>query len=246
MSRKNHQWIDHQFLQMDKRYSNLKQKQKEKISIWINEEIRLFYKEKKVLPRKSEQFTEIIDKLYERIEEAKIWIPYDEVYKHFFGSRNGRIDKVYGQIIKEERSLAKQETKIEPLSYTFAVCKVENYSKVDLSSSFCFLQKTEEENSLICLSNQIPSNAIEVKDRWCAFRIQEEIKSSLIGIYTGIAQVLANKAISILALSTYSADYIFVQKQDYEKAKEALEKAGYMIGKEKDENLDYYNQNTSN
>ena len=60
MSRKNHQWIDHQFLQMDKRYSNLKQKQKEKISIWINEEIRLFYKEKKVLPRKSEQFTEIM------------------------------------------------------------------------------------------------------------------------------------------------------------------------------------------
>lgn len=148
MSRKNHQWVDHQLLQMDKQYKNLKQKQREKISIWINEEIRSFYKEKKVLPRKPEQFIEVVDKLYQRIEEAGIWIPYDEVYKRFFGSRNGRIDKVYGQIIKEERSLSKQETRIESLAYTFAVCKLEDYSKVDLSSSFCFIQKTEEENSM--------------------------------------------------------------------------------------------------
>ncbi len=246
LSRKNHQWVDHQLLQMDKQYKNLKQKQREKISIWINEEIRSFYKEKKVLPRKPEQFIEVVDKLYQRIEEAGIWIPYDEVYKRFFGSRNGRIDKVYGQIIKEERSLSKQETRIESLAYTFAVCKLEDYSKVDLSSSFCFIQKTEEENSFICLSNQIPSNAIEVKEDWRAFRIQEKMKFSMIGIYTGIAQVLANKAISIMAMSTFQSDYIFVQKQDFEKAKEVLEKAGYTMQKEKCETLNYYNQNALN
>lgn len=65
---------------------------------------------------------------------AGIWIPYGEIYKRFFGSRNGRIDKVYGQIQKEERSLKKAQIHIEPLTYCFSVCKVEDYSMVDLSS----------------------------------------------------------------------------------------------------------------
>lgn len=56
MSGKNHKMVDGRLLQMDKRYSDLKQSQKEKINIWINDEIRTFYKEQGVLPRKPEQF----------------------------------------------------------------------------------------------------------------------------------------------------------------------------------------------
>ena len=85
--------VNGRLLQMDKRYSNLKQGQKEKINIWINEEIRSFYKEGGILPRKQEQFQLVLDRLYQRIDEAGIWIPYGEIHKRFFGSRNGRIDK---------------------------------------------------------------------------------------------------------------------------------------------------------
>ncbi len=70
MSRKNHKMVDGHLLQMDKRYSNLKQGQKEKINIWINEEIRSFYKEQGILPRKSEQFQLVLDRLYQRIDDA--------------------------------------------------------------------------------------------------------------------------------------------------------------------------------
>ena len=63
MSRKNHKMVDVRLLQMDKRYSNLKQGQKEKIDIWINEEIRSFYKEQGILPREPEQLQLVLDKL---------------------------------------------------------------------------------------------------------------------------------------------------------------------------------------
>ena len=229
MSRKNHKMVDGRLLQMDKRYSNLKQGQKEKINIWINEEIRSFYKEQGILPRKSEQFQLVLDRLYQRIDAAGIWIPYGEIHNRFFGSRNGRIDKVYGQIQKEERSRAKEQIVIEPLPYSFTVCKVEDYSKVDPSAAFCFPQKTDEENSLVCLSAQVPDNTTEIKDGWRAFRIKGQMEFSLIGILSGIATVLAGKAISIFVISTFNTDYILVQKEDFSKAIEVLQKAGYSI-----------------
>lgn len=39
MFRKNHKMVDGRLLQTDKKYSNLKMAQKEKINKWINEEI---------------------------------------------------------------------------------------------------------------------------------------------------------------------------------------------------------------
>ena len=43
MSRKNHQMVNGQLLQMDKQYSALKQKQKEKIALWMYEETYAYY-----------------------------------------------------------------------------------------------------------------------------------------------------------------------------------------------------------
>lgn len=229
MSRKNHKMVNGRLLQMDKRYSNLKQSQKEKINIWINDEIRTFYKEQGVLPRKPEQFQLVLDHLYQRIEAAGIWIPYGEIHKRYFGSRNGHIDKDYGQIQKEERSRSKEQILIEPLSHSFAVCKVADYSLVDYSAEFCFPQKTDEENSLVCLSDQVPANTTAVQDGWRAFRIKGQMDFSLIGILSGIATVLAGKAISIFALSTFNTYYILVQEADFVKAIEVLRNAGFSM-----------------
>ena len=229
MSRKNHKMIDGRLLQMDKKYSHLKMKQKEKINLWINEEIKAYYKRNGSFPRQPEPFIEVLDRLYARIEKVGIWIPYDEIYSHYFGKRHSRIDKVEGQIRKEERSLAKAQIIIEPLSSDFAVCKVYDYSHINPESMFCFPQKTDEENSLVCLSSQIPPNTTDLQDGWRAFRIKGQMEFSLIGILAGIAAVLANKAISIYAISTFNTDYVLVDKEDFEKAIDALRSAGYTI-----------------
>ena len=43
MSRKNHKIIDDRLLQMDKKYSGLKNKQKDVIAKWLFEETRAYY-----------------------------------------------------------------------------------------------------------------------------------------------------------------------------------------------------------
>ena len=229
MSGKNHKMVDGKLLQTDKKYSNLKMRQKEKINIWLNEEIRRYYKETGMLPRKEAAFQLVLDRLYERIEETDIWIPYEEIHKRFFGSRNGRIDKVHGQIQKEERSLLKSQIHIEPLSYDFSVCKVEDYSQVDLSALFTFPQRTDEENSLVCLTENVPANITEREDEWNAFRIKGTLDFLLIGILSGIATVLAEKTIGIFAISTYNTDYILVKKTDFQRAIAVLKQKGYTI-----------------
>ena len=136
---------------------------------------------------------------------------------------------MYDQIQKAERSRSREQILIERLPCTFAVCKVEDYSKVNLSGAFCFLQKTDEENSLECLSDQIPENVTEVQDGWRAFRVKGQMDFSLIGILAGIATVLADEAISIFAISTFNTDYILVDEEDFEKAADVLKNAGYLM-----------------
>ena len=139
--------IDGKLLQTDKKYSNLKMKQKENINLWIAEEIRAYYKLNGKMPRKEHEFQIILDKLYERIDAADIWIPYEEIHKRFMGSRMGRVDKIEGQIQKEERSLAISQVNIEGLSVELSVCKVTDYSQVNIDLEFCFTGKTDEEKN---------------------------------------------------------------------------------------------------
>lgn len=100
MSSKNHKMVDGKLLQMNKQYKALKMKQKEKIGTWINEEITQYYRDNADWPRKEEEFYKILDKLYERIEAAGIWIPYGEVCEHFMGKRISRIKKLQVAIDK--------------------------------------------------------------------------------------------------------------------------------------------------
>ena len=100
---------------------------------------------------------------------------------------------------------------------------------VDLSSVFCFPQKTDEENLLVCLTEQVPENVTYREDEWKAFRIKGQMEFSLIGILSGISTILAGKAIGIFAISTFNTDYILVKQEDFEKAIDALDHAGYTI-----------------
>ena len=153
---------------------------------------------------------------------------------------------VKNKIQKGEHSQTREQILIEPLLPSFAICKVENYSQVDPSAAFCFPQKTDEENSLVCLSDQVPSNTTESQDGWRAFRIKGQMDFSLIGILSGIAALLADKGIRIFVISTFNTDYILVRKEDFEKAAEVLQEAGYSIQETPvDRTLDYYEKNAS-
>lgn len=118
---------------------------------------------------------------------------------------------------------------IKKIDFDFSVCKVEDYSQVDLEQEFCFIGKTDEEKSLVCLTENVPLNTVERDDGWKAFRIQGVLDFSLIGILSKISSLLAEKEIGIFAISTYNTDYILTKTKDYSKAIEVLSNEGYKI-----------------
>lgn len=118
---------------------------------------------------------------------------------------------------------------IKKIAANLSVCKVEDYSQVDLLQEYCFIGKTDEENSLVCLTENVPKNTIEREEGWKAFRIQGVLDFSLIGILSKISSILADNKISIFALSTYNTDYILVKEESYNRALEILAKAGFNI-----------------
>lgn len=111
----------------------------------------------------------------------------------------------------------------------FSVCKVKDFSEIDLSQEFCFIGKTDEEKSVVCLTEQVPSNTIEREDGWKGFRIQGVLDFSLIGILSKISTILAENKVGIFAVSTYNTDYIFVKAEEYDRALNVLEEKGYEI-----------------
>ena len=115
--------------------------------------------------------------------------------------------------------------KIQRIHQDFSICQVEDYSLVNLESKYCFIEKTDEEKSLVCLTNEVPSNVIRRDDGWRAFCIQGILEFSLIGTLSKIVSI----HISIYAVSTYNTDYIFLKKENYQKGLEVLEAAGYQV-----------------
>lgn len=111
----------------------------------------------------------------------------------------------------------------------FSVCKVRDYSSVHFERSYCFIGKTDEENSLVCLTNDVPANTTERDDGWKGFRIQGVLDFSLIGILSKISTLLAENEIGIFAISTYNTDYIFTKKENFDRAMDVLRNAGYHV-----------------
>lgn len=121
------------------------------------------------------------------------------------------------------------QMEIKIIEHDFTVCKVEDYSKVNPHSEYCFTGKTDEENSLVCRTEDVPDNITDREDGWKAFRIQGVLDFSLIGILAKISALLAENEIGIFVVSTFNTDYILVKSENYTKALHVLERAGYTI-----------------
>ena len=81
-----HKKIDGQLLQMNKKFSNLKMKQKDKITGWVYEEYKKYVTENEKTPD-SVADEHIIEAVLDKIHEAQIWIPDDEIYSYYHSKK---------------------------------------------------------------------------------------------------------------------------------------------------------------
>ena len=111
----------------------------------------------------------------------------------------------------------------------FAVCKLPDATQVNLSDDFFFLSRTDEELSLVCREQLIPSNHTIAETGWSMFRVTGVLDFSLTGILSSLSGVLADAKIGIFAVSTYNTDYILVKTEQLPRAMEVLEAAGHIF-----------------
>ena len=119
--------------------------------------------------------------------------------------------------------------KLKVIDIEFSVCKVKDYSEIDLGKKYVFTGSTDEEKSLVCPKFLVPNNTIGRDDGWRAFRINDILDFSLIGILAKISTCLAESGIGIYAISTFNTDYILTKEENFERALKALKEAGYTI-----------------
>ena len=122
-----------------------------------------------------------------------------------------------------------KEMKIEKIDYEFTVCRVKDYTLVNLDDEFCFIGKTDEEKSLVCRTDKVPDNVAEQENGWNAFRIKGVLDFSLVGVLSKISALLAGNGIGIFVVSTYNTDYVFVKEEKMGEALQVLADNGYRV-----------------
>ena len=90
---RNHEYRNGQLIQTNKRFADLKQKQKECINNQLKEKYIANYKETGKKPTKQMK-EKILIEVYEKIEGKGIWIPFSEVDKYFSSKINSYLKKI--------------------------------------------------------------------------------------------------------------------------------------------------------
>ena len=85
-----HKKIDGQLLQMNKKFTDLKMKQKDKITGWVYEEYKKYVTEHDKAPD-SLADEQIVEAVLDKINETQIWIPGGEIYDYY--RDNGKVKR---------------------------------------------------------------------------------------------------------------------------------------------------------
>lgn len=121
--------------------------------------------------------------------------------------------------------------KLKLFAEEYAVCRLNNDSKIPAwidTKNFYSITKTEDELSVVCSNNNIPSDVKSEKE-WRILKILGPLDFSLIGILSKLSGLLAENKISIFAISTYDTDYILIKEKDIENACKILTCNGYEV-----------------
>lgn len=104
---KNHEFVGGRLLQTNKKFSQLKEKQKSLIAEWFFIECDQFHKKHNKFPESKIENDGIIELVYERIEARDIWIPFGEI-KQYFSKKRVKIEK---RVLKGPENEQKQDNK---------------------------------------------------------------------------------------------------------------------------------------
>lgn len=121
---------------------------------------------------------------------------------------------------------------LELLPSRFAICRLLPEANLfpdwlQLSRFQCVVS-TDQETSILCEEKLVPPE-IKAEGGWRGLRIVDSLDFNMVGVLESVLQPLAQANISILALSTFETDYVFVKQDQVDKAVLILEDAGFRL-----------------
>ena len=121
--------------------------------------------------------------------------------------------------------------KLTSLEGDYAICQLDAQTSVPKWASLGDLYsitRTPDELSIICLHEQIPEH-IPCQAGWQVLKIEGPFNFDEIGVLAALTAPLAAAQISLLTISTFDTDYIFIQAENYDQARQVLQAAGHQI-----------------
>ncbi|MCL2254782.1 MAG: ACT domain-containing protein [Lachnospiraceae bacterium] len=118
---------------------------------------------------------------------------------------------------------------LQKLTHDFSICKIDDISRINFTREFVFLSKTDDEISLVCEADYVPSNINAVEHGFKALKITGMLDFGMVGVIAKIADILARKAISVFVVSTFNTDYILLKEENFERGIASLVSEGYTI-----------------
>lgn len=120
---------------------------------------------------------------------------------------------------------------MELLEGIYGVCRLEKNELIPnwaQNGDFFSITRTADELSIVCSEEFIPAD-VKYEGDWRILKIKGPLVFSLVGILASISTILAQKGITIFAISTYDTDYILVKNKDIDNTVEALVNERYEV-----------------
>jgi len=117
------------------------------------------------------------------------------------------------------------------LDDTFAVCRLPADSIVPewaWTGEVACVTRTRDELSIVCRDALVPDDVLR-EPGWRCLRVRGPLPFTLTGVFSRIAQPLADAGISLFAVMTYDTDYVMVKDEALRDAVDALMAAGHEV-----------------
>lgn len=124
-----------------------------------------------------------------------------------------------------------EKPRLTILDGSYSVCRLDPDAGIPewmTMKGFLSVSKTDDELSIVCNQENVPEDVNSEND-FSIIKVLGPLDFSLTGILAGITRVLAEKDISIFAVSTFDTDYILVKVMSLGVAVDALRLDGYKI-----------------
>lgn len=124
-----------------------------------------------------------------------------------------------------------QAISLEVLPDSYGICRFrpeEDIPPWAATGGFCSITRTNDELSILCREDTIP-DGVNCEKGWRAFKLLGPFEFTEIGILAGILGPLSKAGISILAVSTFDTDYVFVKGDRLNEARDVMEANGFQV-----------------